>query len=145
MVDARGIGDRNFFASGGFQIDMLEAHRVRDDDFYRGRDFLEKPRVQPVCRSDEDGVGSFGCGEQLLLAERNLARISPGAVIAIDTIFNLLRIAAGYHQNGFSHMTIYGRVARRGTPDSVLFALYFSGHRVSQELRPSKRRTDRCK
>jgi pyruvate dehydrogenase (quinone) len=68
MVDTWGVSDRNFPASGGFHIDMLKTHRVRGDDSYRWRGFLEKPRVQPVCRRDEQGVGSFGCGKQLLLA-----------------------------------------------------------------------------
>src|SRR5580658_5784594 len=104
MVDARGIGDRNFPASGGFYIDMLKTHRVSGDDFYRGRNFLEKPGVQAVCQRDEQGVGSFGCMEQVLLAEETLVRISSRGVIAIDTIFDLLRITAGYYQNGFSHI-----------------------------------------
>src|ERR1700732_4229776 len=103
MVDTRGIGDRNFPASGGFQIDVLKTHRVRDDDFYRGRDFLEKPRVQPVCRRDEQGVGSFGCGEQLLLAARKRGRGSSSVVIAGDAVFNFLWKTASYPQNGFCH------------------------------------------
>jgi hypothetical protein len=49
------------------------------------------------------GVGSFGCGEQLLLAERKLVRISSGVEVAVDTVFNVPRVTAGYHQNGFSH------------------------------------------
>src|SRR5580658_10565589 len=109
MVDARGIGDRDFPASGGFQIDMLKTHRVCDDNFYGGRDFLEKLGVQPVCRRDEQGVGAFGCREQVLRAERKLVGISPGGVIAIDTVFNRLRITGGYHQNGLRHIYLLPR------------------------------------
>jgi hypothetical protein len=105
-VHARGIGDWNFPASGGFQIDMLKTHRVRGDDFYSGRNFLEKPGVQPVCRRDKQRVGSFGRGEQLLLAERKLVRVSSRVVIVVDTVFNVLRITGGYHQNGFGHDNI---------------------------------------
>src|ERR1700732_297332 len=82
---------------------MLKTHRVGGDDFPGGRNFLEKPEVQPVCRRDKQGVGSFGCGEQLLLAERKLVRISPSFVIAIDAVFNFLRITTGYNQNGVGH------------------------------------------
>src|SRR5882762_4627285 len=102
-VDTRGVGDWNFPASGGFQINMLKSHRVRGNDFQRGRDFLEKPRVQAVCGRDKQGRGSFGHGEKLLLAERKLVWVSSGVVIAVDTLFNFLRITAGYHQNGFGH------------------------------------------
>src|ERR1700679_3804083 len=103
MVAAGGSGNRNFPASGGFQIDMLKTHRVCGDDFYRGRDFLEKPGVQPVCQRDKQGVGSFGCAEQLLLGERTLIQVSSSVVIAINTVFNFLRVPAGYHQNRLSH------------------------------------------
>src|ERR1700751_5278441 len=103
MVDPRGVSDRNSSASGGFKIDMFKTHRVGGDDFHRWRDFLEERRVQAVCRRDEQGVGSFGCDEQLLLAERKLVRISPGVEVAVDTVFNFLRITAGYHKNVFSH------------------------------------------
>ena len=82
---------------------MLKTHRVRGDDSYAGRNLLEKPRVQPVCWRDKHGVGSFGRGEQLLGTERKLILFSSGAIIAVDTVFNFLRITAGYHQNGFSH------------------------------------------
>src|SRR5580704_15122306 len=99
MIDAGSIGYRNFLASGRFQIDVLETHRVCGDDFHSGWDFLEKTRVQPVRRRDEQGVGSFGCGEQLLLAERGLVRVSSSIVIAVDAVFNFLRIMAGYYQN----------------------------------------------
>src|SRR6202007_1335992 len=115
MVDTWGVSDRNFPASGGFQINMLKTHRIRGDDFHRWRGFLEKPRVQPVCRREEHGVGSFGCGEQLLLAERKLVRISSGVEVAVDAVFNLLRITAGYHQNGFSHIQDPFRVTGRIT------------------------------
>ena len=104
MVDTRGIGDRDFPSSGGFQIDVVKTHPVRGDNFDRGRNVLEKPRVQPVCQCDKQGVGSLGCGEQLLLAERKLVRVSARVVIAVDTVFNFLRITAGYHQNGLSHV-----------------------------------------
>src|ERR1700757_112367 len=113
MVDTWSVSDRDFPASGGFQIDMLKTHRVRGDDFYRWRGFLEKPGVQAVRRRDEQGVGSFGCGEQLLLAERKLVRISSGVEVAVDTVFNLLRITAGYHQNGFRHIQGPFRVTSR--------------------------------
>ena len=82
---------------------MLKTHRVRGDDFHGGRNFLEKPRVQPVCGRDKQGIGSFGRGEQILLAERKLVRVSSSLVTAINALFNLLRITAGYHQDGFGH------------------------------------------
>ncbi len=102
-VGTRGVGDCNFPASGAFQIDMLKTHRVSGDDLYSGRNLLEKFRVQPVCRRDKHGVGSFGRGEQLLLVERRLVRVPPSVVIAVDTVLNSCRITAGYQQNGFGH------------------------------------------
>jgi hypothetical protein len=52
------------------------------------------------------GVGSFCRGEQLLLGERKLVRVSSGVVIAVDTVFNVLRITAGYHQNAFGQANL---------------------------------------
>src|SRR5277367_4032256 len=107
MVYTRGIGDRNPPTGGGFQIDMLESHRVRGDDFHRGRNLLEKCRIQPVREGDEHGVCALGRGEELLLAQERLVRVSSGGVIAVNTIFNVLRIMGGYHQNWFSHTGLF--------------------------------------
>src|ERR1700751_2112068 len=102
-VDTRGVGDWNVPVSGGFQIDMLKTHRVRGDDFYSVRNLLEKLKVQPVCRRDKQGIGSFSHGEQFVLAEREMGWVSSCAVIAVDSRFNFLRITAAYDQNGFGH------------------------------------------
>ena len=82
---------------------MLKTHRVRGDDLHGGRDLLEKSSAQPVCQRDEQGVRSFSRGEQPLLAERKLVRVSSGDVIAVDAFFNFLCITTRYYQNGFSH------------------------------------------
>jgi hypothetical protein len=46
MVDTWGVSNRDFPASGGFQIDVLKTHRVRCDDFYRWRGLLENPEFK---------------------------------------------------------------------------------------------------
>src|SRR5580698_10030651 len=98
--------NENFFRALRLFVAAIRAGRELAQACHAGRsrDFLEKPRVQPVCRRDEQGVGSFGRREQVLLAERKLVRIAAGAVIAIDTVFNRLRITGGYHQNGLRHI-----------------------------------------
>jgi hypothetical protein len=69
-VDTRGISDRKFPPSGGFQIDMLKTHRVRGDDFYSGETESEPlDRVQcnlssnPVFRRSRHKCMQLPCHE----------------------------------------------------------------------------------
>ena len=65
--------------------------------------FWKKPESNRSAGVMKRGVGSFGCGEQLLLAKRKLVRVSSSVVSAVDALFDFLWITGSYHQNAFIH------------------------------------------
>src|SRR5579862_2034429 len=106
MIDTRGVSDCNFSASSAFQVDMLITHRIRGDDSYCWRNFLEKEGIQTVQVSYENSVRPVCRCQKLLSREWSRIRIAPRVVVPVDAVFNFIRKLACDYQDWFLHVGI---------------------------------------